>query len=691
MAEPVSVTVNETVTIAVNEVGVSGPRGPAGPPLTYAGEWDASLGAFPVNASNGEYFVTSGGGAVDGENFPKGTIIVALRDKPSSTTFVGNWFKWAVPYATPVIESWAGDGTAGPFPLTVNPVDAGLIMVTINGVKQSSPRDFAIVDMPGAPSGKGLLFVAGAEPKVGETLDMQGALPVELGTAVTRADLITLVGGGTLQSLLGYKTVAGTDPKTALLASTEPSRGVGAIWEAGGHSYEEVASGEHLTTAGGVKLKVLAGGEFNALAYGAVCDGVADDTSAIQTAAAHMQSLGAGKTLYIPGTPLISGAVDFSGLYNIRMDGGGVGGGFRVNDYNLLEPVTFGASQIFGGRVEGFNITRAAYSGATENVGVAFYDVAGATFIDIDTRFSKYPARFYLGASGQRVAYNTFINFRATGGFRNISVASAGTGYTNENVFIGGRCFTTADTETNIYIDQNVNHWRFYAMSLEGSGAQAVYLNGSTSGGIHSVMFDQCRTEGTWSADDVVLGANTLRCEVRGWNLYSTVTDDGVDNLIQAPGTSQQTTSLGGATTQTFRNRSVSDASVVDLRSLRDTVTAYAWRAIRDGDGLVRGYCTTRGDFYGFTAHFAGTGWSNPPLRVENFRIFDDPDGVLRVKDGVPSSATDGYPFGLKVAVPASATAGGKPGWWAADDSYHYTYTGDGTTHKWRRVAHASW
>ncbi len=50
-----------------------------------------------------------------------------------------------------------------------------------------------------------------------------------------------------------------------------------------------------------------------------------------------------------------------------------------------------------------------------------------------------------------------------------------------------------------------------------------------------------------------------------------------------------------------------------------------------------------------------------------------------------------GFPAGVRVGVPASATAAGKSGYWAADDNYHYTYTGDGTTHKWRRVAHATW
>jgi hypothetical protein len=48
-----------------------------------------------------------------------------------------------------------------------------------------------------------------------------------------------------------YRTVA------SLLSSTETTRGLGAIWEAGGFRYEEVSSGDDVITAGGVKLKVL--------------------------------------------------------------------------------------------------------------------------------------------------------------------------------------------------------------------------------------------------------------------------------------------------------------------------------------------------------------------------------------------------------------------------------------------------
>lgn len=80
-----------------------------------------------------------------------------------------------------------------------------------------------------------------------------------------------------------FPTVAG------LLASTDASRGVGSVWEGGSFRYIEADAGatDHdLTTAGGVKLYVTIGasGKYSFLPWGAVADGVTDDSAAIQAA-----------------------------------------------------------------------------------------------------------------------------------------------------------------------------------------------------------------------------------------------------------------------------------------------------------------------------------------------------------------------------------------------------------------------
>lgn len=62
---------------------------------------------------------------------------------------------------------------------------------------------------------------------------------------------------------------------------------------------------------------------------------------------------------------------------------------------------------------------------------------------------------------------------------------------------------------------------------------------------------------------------------------------------------------------------------------------------------------------------------------------------VSRSAAGV--AAVEGNPVSVRVSVPSTATAAGKPGYWAADASYFYAYTGDGSTHSWVRSAAAGW
>lgn len=81
-----------------------------------------------------------------------------------------------------------------------------------------------------------------------------------------------------------FKTVAD------MLASNRAGKGAGTIWQAGTFLYEEVTSGEHLTTAGGVKLRVLPGadGAYHSAAFGVV--GPGNETTALTAALAASEN-----------------------------------------------------------------------------------------------------------------------------------------------------------------------------------------------------------------------------------------------------------------------------------------------------------------------------------------------------------------------------------------------------------------
>lgn len=57
----------------------------------YSGEFDASIGTFPVTTNQGDWFNTTVAGTVDGQAFIVGDLLIALVDSPSTITFAGNW------------------------------------------------------------------------------------------------------------------------------------------------------------------------------------------------------------------------------------------------------------------------------------------------------------------------------------------------------------------------------------------------------------------------------------------------------------------------------------------------------------------------------------------------------------------------------------------------------------------------
>lgn len=407
---------------------------------------------------------------------------------------------------------------------------------------------------------------------------------------------------------------------------------------------------------------MIKGAPFNVLDYGADSTGATDASSAIQSAL-DAAAVSGGKVVIPAGQYKLSSGISVNG--DTSIEGYGVGATVLIADADVLEAVSFGTVSTLTGKISDFTVQRAAYSGATENIGFAFYDCADALFSNIESRLSKY--NFYMKPQdGQRVAYCMFSNIQGVGGLYNISGTLAGsTGYCNELAFYGGRMFTTTDTDTNVYIPWNANHLRFSEMSCEGSGTQAFYLNGTTSGGCHSNTIENCRTEGTWSTDDIVLGANTQRCLVIGVNLYTTVTDNGVGNsyVLSANTTFGVAENAKSALIAKRTGAAVGvpvmrvadlypdsgDSYGLEIESGRDTAAGYAIKAFRSSDGLIRFSVSSNGVLYSGISLAAGqSGWNFNPLQVGNYVLWVDSSGRLRIKNGDPTSDTDGTVVGTQ-------------------------------------------
>src|SRR5690606_32106002 len=174
------------------------------------------------------------------------------------------------------------------------------------------PRDLPLIE-PSAVSPEASIIVDNGDV-VGriEAKDAPEALKVpEVVEAIAgTASFPKMADGASVQ-----EAVAVAATPSDLLASTAQYTVGSTIRTANGFIYEVApadASDAHVTTAGGVKLYVMADGDgpYNVAAFGAVCDGVTDVFDAVKAAWEHC--LANGKSLYFPaGVYLVSGDRNF--------------------------------------------------------------------------------------------------------------------------------------------------------------------------------------------------------------------------------------------------------------------------------------------------------------------------------------------------------------------------------------------
>lgn len=170
--------------------------------------------------------------------------------------------------------------------------------------------------------------------------------------------------------------------------------------------------------------------------------------------------------------------------------------------------------------------------------------------------------------------------------------------------------------------------------------------------------------------------ANASHTGGGGWEIFTTsfrVPDDATSLFCSLRSHESNTVGTGdiwfGAPTLVFGSDALNPANVVTP----DDEVFRTEDIIMPRDGSVEG--------------------DSPLLVLHNSRhLWADNLGAIRTSDSRPTDLeTSGNPLGRKVSVPATATTAGVPGDWAADTSNFYVYTGDGSTHTWRRVAVAAW
>lgn len=229
-------------------------------------------------------------------------------------------------------------------------------------------------------------------------------------------------------------------------------------------------------------------------AFGAVGDGVTDDTAAIQAAITATQR----SCLTFPsGTYLISSTLEITDDISIE--------GCEQN-HTIIRSSVFPAIRIGNGttadppNVRMGNVTvstTAAYASA--GAVVLILNMAGGYWENVRLNGTGEHGLHFLPGNSQRVAYNIFLGLQIihtsnTGTNYPLTINATGGGYSNENRFYGGRLFIGSNANTPYLINGLVGNYNtFGGMTLEGPATiYSAFLSSTTH-----YSFTECRLEGT--------------------------------------------------------------------------------------------------------------------------------------------------------------------------------------------------
>lgn len=212
-------------------------------------------------------------------------------------------------------------------------------------------------------------------------------------------------------------------------------------------------SNRYVKAEGSTELRTL-GERFadvvNVKDFGAVGDGVTDDTAAIQTA------LNAAKTskkiCFGEGTFLISETVQIDCSCNFsaatfNVHGATVTPAIKVGQTETTHSTLVPGLQIFLPRVVNLDAPSSGFTGIEDSIGVQVLNLFSAEVHVPDIK--NFYRGLYLTASQTGNAWNTYFINALTYNKFNLDITPIGTGWVNQNLFIGGRFRANETSETD--------------------------------------------------------------------------------------------------------------------------------------------------------------------------------------------------------------------------------------------------
>ena len=311
----------------------------------------------------------------------------------------------------------------------------------------------------------GKVTLADGKVPAGATLAIESAVPLTqeldlsntatVDTEATEGQLDRIV-----QMIQQFSEQAGRAVKVPVTSDKTPEQYMSEFWEAVKNvlaaiveAGKNIGNSTYITATDSDTPRTLAdrfGDVVNVKDFGAVGDGVTDDTEAIQAALNAAKS--SKKMCFGEGTFLISETVQIDCSCNFsaatfNVHGAAVTPAIKVGQTETTHSTLVLGLQIFLPQVVNLDAPVSGFTGIENSIGIQVLNLFSAEVHVPDIK--NFYRGLYLTASQTGNAWNTYYINTLTFNKFNLDISPIGSGWVNQNIFIGGRFRANENSESD--------------------------------------------------------------------------------------------------------------------------------------------------------------------------------------------------------------------------------------------------
>ncbi len=390
--------------------------------------------------------------------------------------------------------------------------------------------------------------------------------------------------------------------------------------------------------------------------FGAVGDGVTDDTAAFNAAIAYANTLVSPKLTINNGTYLVSSTIQFDlpNFSSIEFIG-------SILTASGSPAVRIGSTTLnkTGYYITGLKVSRSATDTSGGTTGVEIRNVYASYIHIASVRNFNYGVKCYSDVGNGGVSYNEIHLGKIEDNRYNLYLLSTGVGYVNENVFVGGSYNHTSSypavSTVNIWIDfvtYRNNNNRFLCPSIEDNStlATAAIINGD----FNLIFHPRLERSVNQSTYEIQFTAQSSDCQIigSGFVIYPT-------NINDLSGSA----SYEGKENKVINKGTPAGNGLLKLRSYASSSARLL--ELLDSGGVAKGYITGTGFLV-----LSDTGYFENGIRFRTssgtlndrglFVGSGSPEGVVTANPGSLYCNTAG---GANTTLWVKESGGGNTGW----------------------------